>query len=114
MKRNLKKIIIAAVGLAACMTCLTGCVKPYDTPEFVTIEASQTAFLIPLTDDTSNQASFASEELLEQAKVATKEIQIPHRWVQRHRIREAPHSPRWFPPATAIKANGVHPLNSSL
>lgn len=65
------------------MTCgLTGCRRPYDTPEFVTIEASQTAFLIPLTGDSSDQASFASEELLEEAKVATKEIQIPHRWVQ--------------------------------
>jgi regulator of protease activity HflC (stomatin/prohibitin superfamily) len=61
---------------------LTGCIKPYDKPEFVTIEASQTAFLVPLTGDTSEQASFASEELLEQAKVATKEVQIPHRWVQ--------------------------------
>lgn len=99
MKRNLKKIIIAAVGLAACMTCLTGCVKPYDTPEFVTIEASQTAFLIPLTDDTSNQASFASEELLEQAKVATKEIQIPHRWVQTGRHS---HKGEWRPSAKLI------------
>ena len=61
---------------------LTGCVKPYDKPEFVTIEASQTAFLIPLVGNTTDQASFESEELLEEAKVATKEIQIPHRWVQ--------------------------------
>ena len=64
------------------MFCLTGCRRPYDKPEFVTIEASQTAFLIPLVGDNADQASFASEELLEQAKVATKEIQIPHRWVQ--------------------------------
>lgn len=78
----MKKII--ALVLIAVMTCclLTGCVKSYDKPEFVTIEASQTAFLIPLVGDSSNQAAFESEELLLEAKVATKEIQIPHRWVQ--------------------------------
>lgn len=59
-----------------------GCRKPYDKPEFVTIEPSQTAFLVPLVGDGSNQGVFDSEELLADAKVATKEIQIPHRWVQ--------------------------------
>lgn len=83
---NLKKITKATlVGAMLCLT-LTSCVKPYDTPEFITIEASQTAFLIPLTGDTENQASFESAELLAQAKVATKEIQIPHRWVQTGRM----------------------------
>ena len=77
------KKIIALVLLLAMSCCLfTGCRKPYDKPEFVTIEASQTAFLIPLVGDSSNQAAFESEELLLEAKVATKEIQIPHRWVQ--------------------------------
>lgn len=80
--KNTKKIIAMVAVLATGTFCFTGCVRPYDTPEYVTIEASQTAFLVPLTGDTSNQASFESEELLEQAKVATKEIQIPHRWVQ--------------------------------
>jgi hypothetical protein len=60
----------------------TGCRKPYDKPEFVTIEASQTAFLIPLVGDSTTQSAFDSEELLLDHKVATKEIQIPHRWVQ--------------------------------
>jgi hypothetical protein len=61
---------------------LVGCVRPYDTPEFVTITPSQTAFLVPLVGDSSNQAAFESEEMLLEHKVATKEIQIPHRWVQ--------------------------------
>ena len=78
----MKKISVLLMLVIACVFCLTGCRKPYDTPEFVTIEASQTAFLIPLVGDTTNQASFESEELLLEAKVATKEIQIPHRWVQ--------------------------------
>jgi len=95
----MKKII--SIVLILVMTCclLTGCRKPYDKPEFVTIEASQTAFLIPLVGDTSTQSAFESEELLSEAKVATKEIQIPHRWVQtgrKHWIGD------WKPSATLI------------
>jgi hypothetical protein len=77
------KKLICLVFLAMIICCLfTGCRKPYDKPELVTIEASQTAFLIPLIGDTGNQGVFESEELLLEAKIATKEIQIPHRWVQ--------------------------------
>ena len=82
----MKKFI--AMLLIVIMTCtmFSGCVKPYNKPEFVTIEPHQTAFLIPLIGDTSNQASFESEEMLMQAKVAAKEIEIPHRWVQTGRF----------------------------
>lgn len=78
----MKKIIALVLMLVLVCTCLCGCVRPYDKPEFVTIEPHQTAFLIPLIGDTTNQASFESEEMLLEAKVATKEVQIPHRWVQ--------------------------------
>lgn len=78
----MKKIIVLVLLLVMCCTIFTGCIKPYNTPEFVTIEPHQTAFLIPLIGDTTNQASFESEEMLMQAKVSTKEIEIPHRWVQ--------------------------------
>ena len=78
----MKKIIALALTLVMCCCMFTGCVKPYNTPEFVTIEPHQTAFLIPLIGDTTAQASFESEEMLMQAKVAAKEIEIPHRWVQ--------------------------------
>lgn len=88
MKKKCKKLIVLTL-MSLLVFAMTGCRKPYDTPEFITIEASQTAFLIPLTGDTSEQASFASEELLEQAKIATKEIQIPHRWVQTGRANWA-------------------------
>lgn len=80
--KNTKKIIMLVFVIVMLTCCLTSCRKPYDTPEFVTIEASQTAFLIPLVGDTTSQSAFESEELLLEAKVATKEIQIPHRWVQ--------------------------------
>jgi regulator of protease activity HflC (stomatin/prohibitin superfamily) len=80
--KHMKKLILLAFILVM-MTCsLVSCRRPYDTPEFVTITPSQTAFLVPLIGDSGNQASFESEEMLMEAKVATKEIQIPHRWVQ--------------------------------
>ena len=78
----MKKLIAILLAVIMCCAMFTGCRKPYDTPEFVTIEPHQTAFLIPLIGNTTNQASFESEEMLMQAKVSTKEIQIPHRWVQ--------------------------------
>ncbi len=94
----MKKIIALILALVMCMS-LAGCRRPYDKPEFVTIEPSQTAFLIPLVGDSSDQSAFDSEELLSEHKVATKEIQIPHRWVQTRRyywIGE------WRPSATLI------------
>jgi len=81
MKRIVKVSVFMLMLIMTC-SCFVGCRKPYDTPEFVTIEPSQTAFLVPLVGDSGNQASFESEEMLLQAKIATKEIQIPHRWVQ--------------------------------
>lgn len=86
MKKTSKNIISIILILTMVCCCCTGCIKPYDTPEFVTIEPHQTAFLIPLIGDTGNQASFESEDMLMQAKVSTKEIQIPHRWVQTGRM----------------------------
>ena len=82
----MKKFIVMLLTLVMTCTMFTGCVKPYDKPEFVTIEPHQTAFLIPLIGDTTNQASFESEEMLREAKVAAQEIQIPHRWVQTGRF----------------------------
>ena len=79
--KHIKKIVLVVLMLILVMS-LASCVKPYDKPEFVTVEASQTAFLIPLIGDTADQGAFESEELLLEAKIATKEIQIPHRWVQ--------------------------------
>lgn len=96
--KHIKKIILVILMLVMVMA-LTGCRKPYDKPEFVTIEASQTAFLIPLIGDTGDQGVFESEELLLEAKVATKEIQIPHRWVQ---LGRASYNGEWRPSATLI------------
>ena len=81
----MKKLFTLILLVVTMVFLFAGC-KPYDKPELVTIEASQTAFLIPLIGDTGEQAAFESEELLLEAQVATKEIQIPHRWVQMGRM----------------------------
>lgn len=94
-----KRFLLCSIVIVMLMVSCTSCIKPYDKPEFYKIEASQTAFLIPLIGDTGSQGAFDSEELLLEKKVATKEIQIPHRWVQtgrRHWMGE------WRPTATVI------------
>ena len=90
--------------LISCMLIITlfsfaSCRKPYDKPEFQTITASQTGFLVSLVGDSGTQAAFDSEELLLQTKVATKEVQIPHRWVQMGRWNWVG---EWKPSATLI------------
>ena len=94
----MKKIILVFMMLII-MCSFVSCRKPYDKPEFMTIEPSQTAFLVPLVGDTSSQGAFDSEELLLETKVATKEVQIPHRWVQTGRKHW---KGEWRPSATLI------------
>ena len=57
-------------------------IRPYDVPEFVEVDSSESAFLIPLEGDTANQAAFHSVKFLEEKKIATKRVQITHRWQQ--------------------------------
>ena len=64
---------------------LSGC-TPFDKPEFVEIDTSETGFLIPLEGETDKQMAFESETYLNQRKVATKRVQILHRWVQTGRM----------------------------
>ena len=50
-----------------------------DNPEFVMIQANQSAFAIPVVGDTKNtQTSFGSKAFLDLNKVAAKRFQVPH------------------------------------
>ena len=75
----MKTTTIALMMTAALIA--TGC-RPYDVPEHMEIDTSETGFLIPLEGDSSDQVAFESERYLEDRKVATKRVRIPHRWVQ--------------------------------
>lgn len=80
-----KKLLLAPIVLSSVLL-LGGCVKPYDKPDFVEVKPNQTAFVIPLEGDNKEQGKFESEEFLEKAQVATKRIQIPHKWIKTGRL----------------------------
>jgi hypothetical protein len=101
IKARVCKAAPVVVGLF-CLAGMTGCVKPYDKPEFVEIDTSETGFLIPLEGDATQQAKFQSEDYLKQRKVATKRVQITHRWSQEGRL---PGDGRWIPTVRLVKVN---------
>ncbi len=88
-------LVLAVIGLALC-------VRPYDVPEFVDVDSSESAFLIPLEGDTANQAAFQSVEFLKEKKVAAKRVQIAHRWVS---TGFAPRSGQWMATVRLIKVD---------
>lgn len=65
---------------------MTGCVREYEEPEFVEIQPNETAFVVPLEGSTSEQGKFDSEQYLKEMQVATKRIEVPHRWSQTGRF----------------------------
>ena len=101
IKARMIKSAPIVLGLVCVMT-MTGCVKPYDKPEFIEIDTSETGFLIPLEGDATQQAKFQSEDYLKQRKVATKRVQITHRWSQEGRM---PNDGRWIPTVRLVKVN---------
>ena len=77
-----------------------GCLKPFDRPEYVEIDTSETGFLIPLEGETGAQTRFQSEDYLVQRKVAAKRVQITHRWSQEGRYET---EGRWIPTVRLVK-----------
>lgn len=90
----MKKIIALILILVMSLTMFTGCVRPYNTPEFVTIEPHQTAFLIPLVGDTTAQASFESEEMLMQGLAGSNNHEANKQLL--HCIKEAVDLLEWL------------------
>lgn len=77
--------VAGALLVLLSMSLLAGCMRPFDKPEYKEIQPYQTAYVIPIDTEKAtgpSQVKFASEEFLEQAKVAAKRVQIPHRWVK--------------------------------
>jgi hypothetical protein len=92
----------ATLPLLAAMVLTSGCMRPFDRPEYVEIDTSDTGFLIPLEGDTTVQARFQSEDYLKERKVAAKRVQITHRWSQEGRL---PGEGRWIPIVRLVKVN---------
>ncbi|MEI6477406.1 MAG: SPFH domain-containing protein [bacterium] len=81
----MKSRFVGLALLAVVMSMLMAGCGAYDRPEFQEISPSQTAFLIPMEGQTSGQQKFGSQEFYQKAMVATKRVQIPHRWIQEGR-----------------------------
>src|SRR5215212_10547161 len=90
----------AVLGVFAGAFVLNGCVRSYDVPEYVEVETDETAFVLPLEGDTSQQAKFQSAKFLEEKKVSSKRIQITHRWSQTGRLNS---TGNWIPAVKVIK-----------
>ena len=98
-RRGWTLVVLAAacLGLASC--------KPYEVPEYVQVKNNETAFVIPLEDAKEKQDAqmrFNSEEFLDQAKVMTKRILVPHRWEQLGRV---PWDGSWIPSVVVLKVD---------
>ena len=78
----------------------TGCIRPYDVPEYADVKTSETAFAFKLEGDSNKQAKFDSAEKLAANKVAAKRIQITHRWNQTGRFSN---DGAWIPEMAVIK-----------
>lgn len=95
-------VALAGAGFLAVVASFAGVtlLRPYDVPEYHEIDTSESAFLIPLEDDTGNQTAFPSSQFLEDRKVATKRVQIPHRWNQTGRM---PGHGQWLSTVRLVK-----------
>ncbi len=82
--RRIPFIAVIAVPATLVIVAVAGIVfiRPFDVPEFIEVDSSESAFLIPLVGDTANQAAFQSAKFLEEKKVAAKRVQITHQWRQ--------------------------------
>jgi hypothetical protein len=81
---------------------LSGCPKPYDAEENAEVKNNETAFVIPLESKTDLQQKMQSVESLQKLQVATKRIQISHRWQKTGRFNT---DGKWIPTIVVIKVD---------
>src|SRR3954464_3762115 len=101
--RKIFNAMLAVGGVLFVLSIVGGMfIRPYDVPEFIEVDSSESAFLIPLEGDTANQAAFHSVEFLKEKKVAAKRVQITHRWSQTGFM---PRTGQWIPTVRVIKVD---------
>lgn len=81
---NKKKLTTLIAMTLVVGSTLAGC-RQFDKPELIEITPSQTAILLPLKGDTSEQAQLNSEEYLQKNLVSAKRVEINHEWVKEGR-----------------------------
>lgn len=70
------KVGILTIILVMILVVLAGC-APYGASVLVEVGPNETAFLIPLTGDTTNQVQLQSVQFLKSHQVAVKRVEIP-------------------------------------
>ncbi|MEY4483262.1 MAG: hypothetical protein RL693_714, partial [Verrucomicrobiota bacterium] len=91
---------LVALGLFSLSSC-----KPYDKAEYLQVQNNETAFVIPLEDAREKQevqVHLNSEEFLNQSKVMTKRIMVPHRWQANGRLW---FQGSWIPMVAVLKVD---------
>ncbi len=73
------KRLTAPLALLSMLFLLSACGNKTD---IITIEANQTAFLIPISADITQQAQLQSIDFLKKNQVASKQVSIPYEWRQ--------------------------------
>ena len=87
----MKKLSFVFALLVAMTVSFTGCVRPYDKPEYVEVGPNETAFVIPMFTDenvkTEDQVHLNENvEFYQKNMVSSKLIQIPHKWIKTGRF----------------------------
>ncbi len=100
--RTRSKLLLTPLVATALALSAGGCMKPYDKPEHVEIDTSDTGFLIPLEGETGEQTKFESVDYLQQRKVGVKRVTITHRWSQTGRFSN---DGQWLATVRLVKVN---------
>lgn len=87
--------------LCVCCVLLTGC-GPYKEEQYVQIGPHETAFLIPLEGDSTQQGKMQSIEALEEAKVVAKRIYLP---LRTRKLGRGYTNYEWVPTLKVIKVD---------
>jgi regulator of protease activity HflC (stomatin/prohibitin superfamily) len=83
---------------------IPGCYRPMEPIDLQVIGTNEEAFLIPLTGDSTKQASTGAEDFLRKNLVLTKQIKMPQQWVPKGYETMGPNG-TWKPAATLIKVD---------
>lgn len=100
MKRITKIALVLALAIVAMSA--TGCMKPYDKPEFVEVQPNETAVVIPLEGETSAQGKTPNADFYSKNLNYAKRIPVPHKWVKEGRMAD---SGRYVPTVKVIVTN---------
>jgi hypothetical protein len=72
-------VALIALALLGVVSTTTGCMGPAKVLPLETVGPNETAFVIPMEGDSSNQAKFESVDFLRDHKVLSKRVEIPVR-----------------------------------